>query len=66
MPSTSQPTPKPTVIPLWPGGAPGSESWTQKETLSALQSGLKVIRNVTQPTLTAYLPAVLRPQMGPP
>jgi len=47
---------EPQVIPLWPGGAPGSESWTQKETLSAMQSGLKVIRNVSQPTLTAYLP----------
>ena len=47
---------EPQVIPLWPGGAPGSESWTQKETLSAMQNGLKVIRNVSQPTLTAYFP----------
>ena len=47
---------EPQVIALWPGGAPGSESWTQKETISAMQSGLKVIRNVSQPTLTAYLP----------
>jgi len=46
----------PQVIPLWPGGAPGSEDWTQRETLSAMQNGLKVIRNVSQPTLTAYLP----------
>jgi acetyl esterase/lipase len=46
----------PQVIPLWPGGAPGSEDWTQKETFSAMQSGLKVIRNVSQPTLTVYLP----------
>ena len=47
---------EPQVIALWPGGAPGSEDWTQKETISAMQSGMKVIRNVTQPTLTAYLP----------
>ena len=46
----------PQVIPLWPGGAPGSEGWTQGETLSAMQNGLRVIRNVAQPTLTAYFP----------
>lgn len=47
---------QPLVIPLWPAAAPGSETWTQTETISAMQSGLKVIRNVAQPTLTAYLP----------
>lgn len=52
MPSTSQPF----VIPLWPAGAPGSETWTQTETISTMQSGLRVIRNVAQPSLTAYLP----------
>ena len=47
----------PQVIPLWPGGAPGSEDWTQQEQVSVMpQGGLKVIRNVSQPTLTAYLP----------
>jgi acetyl esterase/lipase len=43
-------------IPLWPQGAPGSEGWTQQEQESLIPPSLKVIRNVTQPTLTAYLP----------
>jgi acetyl esterase/lipase len=47
----------PQVIPLWPAGAPGSESWTWQEEASAFpNNGDKVIHNVVQPTLTAYLP----------
>ena len=43
------------VINLWPGVAPGSEQWKQKET--TLGSGpMQRIVNVTTPTLTAYLP----------
>lgn len=46
---------KPTVINLWPGAAPGSEQWKQRETV--LGSGdMERIVNVTTPTLTAYLP----------
>jgi acetyl esterase/lipase len=57
MQPTVQTTPLPIVIPLWPGGAPGSEDWTQQEQVSVMpQGGLKVVRNVSQPTLTAYLP----------
>jgi len=53
MPSSSQPF----IIPLWPDGAPGSEGWSQQEQISAMpQGGLKVIRNVSRPTLTAFLP----------
>ena len=37
------------VVPLWPNGAPGSETWTQKES-KAGQS----VRNVVKPTLTIY------------
>ena len=44
------------VIPLWPQGAPGSEDWTQREEELILKDDLKVVRNVTQPTLTLYLP----------
>jgi acetyl esterase/lipase len=49
---------QPQVIPLWPDGAPGSEGWTHKEqeTLAPPPIGIRVVRNVTQPTLTAYLP----------
>lgn len=47
------------VIPVWPGAAPGSETWTQKEEtthLPPLAAGGPLIRNVTQPTLTVFLP----------
>ena len=46
------------VIPVWPGTAPGSETWTQKEettTLPPMAAGGPLIRNVTQPTLTIFL-----------
>ena len=39
---------------LWPEGAPGSEGWTQKEKETILPFGLKVVHNVTQPSLTVY------------
>jgi acetyl esterase/lipase len=42
------------VIPIWPGAAPGSESWTQKE--ETLQDTIRRVRNVTRPTLTVYIP----------
>jgi acetyl esterase/lipase len=44
------------VLNVWPGVAPGSESWTQKErTLENTPVGT-VVFNVVTPTLTAYLP----------
>ena len=44
---------------IWPGVAPGSEPWKQKET--TLGSGpMQRIVNVTTPTLTAYLPDVAK------
>ena len=46
------------VVMLWPGGAPGSESWTQKEAeYSVGNSGLKAVRNVVEPSITVYLPS---------
>ena len=46
-----------TVIPIWPGAAPGSEHAQQREQTSLFPSGkFSVIRNVTQPTLSVYLP----------
>src|SRR5436190_2139043 len=44
------------VIPIWPGVAPGSERWTQKEVEGAGSAMGYVVRNVVRPTLTAYLP----------
>lgn len=45
-----------TVFPLWPDGPPGSAGWTQIEAESILPPDIRVVRNVTQPTLTAYWP----------
>lgn len=44
-------------INLWPGVAPGSEHWTQKETTTSDTPIGTVITNVVTPTLTAFLPA---------
>lgn len=41
---------------VWPGVAPGSEHWTQKETSVANTPVGTVVFNVVTPTLTAYLP----------
>jgi acetyl esterase/lipase len=40
---------------IWPGVAPGSENWTQKETTVEAPYGTVII-NVSTPTLTLYLP----------
>jgi acetyl esterase/lipase len=50
-------TPAQKVIRLYPGAAPGSESWThkEKEYFSPIWN-TQVVTNVVQPTLTAYLP----------
>ena len=49
---------QPEVIPVWPHGAPGTEDWTQqeKESFSPPPISFRNVRNVTQPTLTAFLP----------
>jgi acetyl esterase/lipase len=44
------------VFPVWPGVAPGSETWKQKEVEYLNPGKQKMVRNVVQPTLTAYLP----------
>ncbi len=44
------------TIPIWPGVAPGSESWTHKERIEKDTPLGAVIFNVVTPTLTAYLP----------
>lgn len=48
------------VIPVWPGVAPGSENWTQKEETAVLPplAGIgPLVRNITRPTLTVFLPS---------
>ena len=53
--ATSTPAQQP-VIPLYPGVAPGSENAKQKEVSFVNPDKQTRIRNVTQPTLTVYLP----------
>src|SRR5260370_40569098 len=45
---------EPKVIPLWPGAAPGSETWNYEEGVP--QDPSRPITNVTHPTLPAYFP----------
>lgn len=44
------------VVNVWPGVAPGSESWAQKERIIDNTPVGTVVFNVVTPTLTAYLP----------
>ncbi|MFN8443758.1 MAG: alpha/beta hydrolase [Caldilineaceae bacterium] len=46
----------PTTIPLWPEGVSGSQDWRQSEVESISLLGSRIVRNVTEPTLTAFLP----------
>ena len=44
------------VVNIWPGVAPGSENWNQKERTADNTPIGTVVFNVVTPTLTAYLP----------
>ncbi|NUS97134.1 MAG: alpha/beta hydrolase [Gemmatimonadaceae bacterium] len=44
------------TVNVWPGPAPGSETWTQKERVIEHTPVGTVIFNVVTPTITAYLP----------
>jgi hypothetical protein len=47
------------VVPTWPGPASGSETWKQREETTALPQvagGAALVRNVTRPTLTVFVP----------
>jgi acetyl esterase/lipase len=45
-----------TEIRLWPGGARGSEDWSIPESVTVSPSGDRVLANVSDPTLTVFLP----------
>jgi len=50
-------TAQPFSIPLWPGEPPGSEGWHLPERVSYNPPGnVRVLRNVTRPSITVYLP----------
>lgn len=44
------------VLSLWPGVAPGTEQWVLPETVTTGASGDRVLSNVSQPTLSVFLP----------
>ncbi|HVG70335.1 MAG TPA: hypothetical protein VM819_05465, partial [Vicinamibacterales bacterium] len=46
----------PEEIRLWPGKAPGSEKWTVPEVTTTSPAGDRTISNVSDPTVTAFLP----------
>jgi acetyl esterase/lipase len=46
----------PSVIPLWPGGAPGAVPLGGSETVRTTDSGEHIVSNVHVPSITAYLP----------
>jgi acetyl esterase/lipase len=46
----------PQEIRLWPGKAPGSESWTLPEVTTTSPTGDRTITNVSDPTVTVFLP----------
>jgi acetyl esterase/lipase len=43
-------------IRLWPAKAPGSESWSVPESVTKSPSGDRTVSNVSDPTLTVFLP----------
>jgi acetyl esterase/lipase len=46
----------PQEIRLWPGKAPGTEKWTVPESVTTSPSGDRTVSNVSDPTLTVFLP----------
>ncbi len=57
MSSINHPSDQPLIIPLWKDGEiDTSATQGRPEEIALLQDGLKVIRNVSRPTLAAYLP----------
>ena len=46
----------PQEIRLWPGKAPGTESWAVPESVTTSPNGERTVSNVSDPTLTVFLP----------
>ena len=47
----------PQEIRLWPGKAPGTEAWTVAETRTTSPAGDRTIANVSDPSVTVFLPS---------
>jgi acetyl esterase/lipase len=50
-------TATPQEIRLWPGKAPGTEAWTVAETNTTSPAGDRTIANVSDPSVTVFLPS---------
>ena len=50
----------PEEIRLWPGKAPGSENWTRPEVVTTSPTGDRTISNVSDPSVTVFLPPQAR------
>jgi acetyl esterase/lipase len=48
----------PQELRLWPGKAPGAEGWTIPEAMTTSPTGDRTITNVSDPTVTVFLPPV--------
>jgi endo-1,4-beta-xylanase len=48
---------QPNEIPLWPGGAPGSEGKTAKELVERGTNGERRVSSIHNPSITPYLPS---------
>ena len=48
--------PAPQEIRLWPGKAPGTENWSVPESVTTSPNGDRTVSNVSDPTLTVFLP----------
>jgi acetyl esterase/lipase len=56
-PTPEQPVASRQVLPVWPGKPPGAQNSTLKESVMAVpNTNLHLVRNVTEPTLTVFLP----------
>ena len=52
-----RPASAPQEIRLWPGKAPGTETWTVAETATTSPAGDRTIANVSDPSVTVFLPS---------
>src|SRR5580698_1196830 len=56
-PALEQPVASRPVLPVWPGKPPGTQNSTlQESVLPVPHTNLHLVRNVTEPTLTVFLP----------
>ena len=60
-PAPEQPLASRQVLPVWPGKPPGTQSALKESTIQVPNTNLHILRNVTLPTLTVFLPKAGNP-----